>query len=94
MQKSETRKIERKDKDIPISERACDEKFNVSLSDSSQDYGEVSVKEAYIKGAEDQERIMKWKAQEAFCKVVCPYEQCEVAMCQKIDDFIHNLGGW
>lgn len=87
-------KVTRKDMNIPIKDRAESEKYNVALADSSQDYGVSSVVEAYKKGAQDQEKIDKWKAQEAFCKVVCPFSQCEVALCEKVDKFIKQLGGW
>lgn len=75
-------------------QRANDEKFNTPLTDSSQDYTFSSVVDAYIKGSDDQKAIDKLNAIEAFCKVRCPYEQCEVPMCERINKFVKMLGGW
>lgn len=79
---------------ISLKQRASDKKFNTPLSDSSQDYTVSSVENAYIKGSEDQNAIDKLNAIEAFCKVRCPYEQCEVPMCERINKFVKMLGGW
>ena len=76
---------------LSIKDRASNVRFNTPLADSSQDYTISSVENAYTIGAEDQKAIDKLDAADAFCKIFCPYEQCEVKLCGKVKKFIDLL---